>query len=120
MTRVYLIFHTQMFREAVGAILAGQPEITLAGVMQDPTTVVQDVAELKPDVILMEENATGSPPEELHALLSSHIPCRLILLRLDADGMHVWSQAWHRTVQSQDLVDAIITTKQADGGGRCA
>jgi non-homologous end joining protein Ku len=37
------------------------------------------------------------------------MPCRLIMLRLDENGMHVWSQTWRQTVRPQDLVEAIVT-----------
>jgi len=109
MSRVYLVFRNQLFSDAVHAVLRTHPEIELVGATSEPEQVVTDVAALTPDVILLEE--TGGKPvmSEVHTLLSSPIPCRLITLRLDEDGMHVWSQTWRRTVQTEDLVHAIVT-----------
>ena len=116
MTRVYLIFHTTMFRDAVGAILADYSDIHLAGVRPDNALSTEDLVGFRPDVILLEESVAGVAPTDAYRLLTSTIPCRLITLRLDADGMHVWSQTWHRSVHSGDLVEAIITAKGADRG----
>ncbi len=98
------------------AILSGHPDIVMAGVMQESATVAQDVIALKPDVILLEEDAGGAQVGQIRALLTSPIPCRLITLRMDVDGMHVWSQTWHQTIRSRDLVEAIVTAKPSSLG----
>lgn len=115
-TRVYLIFQTTMFRDAVSAVLAGQSEIHLAGIRQEGALIARDLVELEPDVIILEENAGGAVVVDALSLLTSTIPCRLITLRLDADGMHVWSQTWHHTVQSDNLVEAILSARCSDRG----
>ena len=38
---------------------------------------------------------------DVHHILTSPIPCRLITLGLDQDGMHVWWQTWRPTVGPQ-------------------
>jgi hypothetical protein len=38
----------------------------------------------------------------------------LITLRLDEDGMRVWSQSWQQTVRAQDLVEAIISAGEVE------
>lgn len=106
---MYLVFCNQMFSDAICAILKTHPEIELVGVTNEPNRVAADVATLTPDVILVEEAEDGSAVSDVHTILTSPIPCRLITLRLDADGMHVWSQTWRQTVRTQDLVEAIVT-----------
>ena len=52
--------------------------------------------------------------------LSSEVKQRLeksCRRRLDADGMHVWSQTWRQTVGTQDLVEAIVMAKEHQSGG---
>lgn len=109
MPRVYLVFCNQMFSDAIGAILKRHPEIELVGVTNEPDRLAADIATLSPDVILVEEVKDGSLVSDVRTILTSPIPCRLITLRLDADGMHVWSQTWRQTVRTQDLVEAIVT-----------
>jgi hypothetical protein len=78
-------------------------------VTDNPDRVAADVSDLAPDVILLEEADDGPAISDVHRILSSPMPCRLITLRLDENGMHVWSQTWRQTVSPQDLVEAVIT-----------
>jgi chemotaxis response regulator CheB len=109
MSRVYLIFRNQLFGDAIGAVLGTHPEIELVGATDNPDRVAAEVADLAPDVILLEEADDGPVISNVHRILSSPMPCRLITLRLDENGMHVWSQTWRQTVSPQDLVEAVIT-----------
>ena len=109
MAGVYLIFRNRLFRDTVGAILTVQPEIKLLGATDQPDKAASEIAELAPSVILLEEVEDGPSIRDVHHILTNPIPYRLITLRLDQDGMHVWSQTWRQTVSPQDLVDAIIT-----------
>jgi chemotaxis response regulator CheB len=107
--RVYLIFCNQMFSDAICAILETHSEIELVGVTNEPDRLTADVATLTPDVILVEDSEDGSAVGNVRAVLTSPLPCRLITLRPDTDEMHVWSQTWHQTVHTHDLVEAIVT-----------
>lgn len=109
MSRVYLIFRNQIFSDAVRAVLETHSEIELVGVVSEVDRIAADVATLTPDVILLEETENSPTLNEVRSILTSPRSCRLIMLRLDADGMHVWSQSWRQTVRTQDLVEAIVT-----------
>jgi DNA-binding NarL/FixJ family response regulator len=101
---VYLIFRNQMFKDAVGAILEAQPGIDLVRTTNEPERVAAEISALAPDVILLEEVDGGG----LCPILTNPTPCRLITLRLDADGMRIWSQTWRENIRPQDLVEAIL------------
>lgn len=107
--RVYLVFRNQIFGDAVRAVLSMHPKIELVGATNDPGRIADDIDALAPDVLLLEEAHDGPVIDDVHTILSSPIPCRLITMRLDEDGMHVWSQTWRHTVSAQDLVEAIAT-----------
>ena len=109
MPHVYLVFCNQIFSDAICAILETHPEIELVGTTNQRDRVAADVATLNPDVILVEEVEDGSALDDVHAILTSPKPYRLITLRLDAEEMHVWSQSWRETVSTDDLVEAIVT-----------
>lgn len=114
MPRVFLIFRNRLFGDAVRAVLRTHPEIELVGATSETDQVVPDVAALAPDVILLEETEEGPAASTVCRILSSPRPCRLITLRLDEGGMHVWSQTWWRTVRPQDLVEAIVTAGEGE------
>jgi DNA-binding NarL/FixJ family response regulator len=106
---VYLLFRNQLFNDAIGTVLRTHPEIELVGATDRPEQVAIDIAALAPDVILLEE--ADDPPATADAvcILSSRVPYRLITLRLDKNGMHVWSRTWCQMVRTQDLTEAIIS-----------
>ena len=103
---VYLIFRNRLFRDTVAAILTAQPEIKLLGATDQPDRAASEIAACAPNVIVLEEVEDGPSMRDVHHILTSPIPCRLITLRVDQDGMHVWSQTWRQTVGPQDLVEA--------------
>jgi hypothetical protein len=109
---VYLIFRNRLFRDTVAAILAVHPEIKLLGATDQPGRAASEIAALTPNVILLEEVEDGPSMRDFNHILASPIPYRLITLRLDQDGMHVWSQIWRQTVGPQDLVEAIIGARE--------
>jgi len=109
---VYLIFQNRLFGDAVRAILGIHPEIRLLGATDRPDRAATEIAALAPSVILLEEVEDGSFIGDVHRILASPIPCRLITLRLDQDGMHIWSQTWRQTVGPRDLVEAIVSARE--------
>lgn len=109
-SRVYLIFRNQLFSDAIGALLHTHAEIELVGASDNPGQVATDISTLAPDVVLLEETDGAPAISDVYTILSNPIPCRLITLGLDEDGMHVWSQTWRQTVHPRDLVEAIIAT----------
>ena len=108
MTGVYLIYRNRMFGDAIQAVLSRHPDIKLLGVTDDPDCVQAGIDRLAPDVILLEE-ASDQPPVHVQAILTNPIPCRLVTLCLDRDGMHVWSQQWRASIGPDDLVEAIVS-----------
>jgi hypothetical protein len=116
-TGVYVIYRNRMFGDAVKAILASDPRIRLLGATDDGESTQAAIDGLAPDVILLEE-ASDRPLMNLQAILTSPVPCRLVTLCLDRDGMHVWSQEWRATVNSRDLLQAIVPKDDSQAGAR--
>lgn len=111
MIRVYLLFSTPLFRDAITAIMANQRGIELVGTNRGSEFIYQEILDVQPDVVLLEADQSGPIVAGVRKLLSDASTTRLITLRMDADGMRIWSQTWQPTVRPQDLVDAIIATE---------
>ena len=121
MAGVYLIFRNRLFGDAVRAILATHPEIKLLGTSdrsdrRNPSDrsplAATEIASLAPNVILLEEVDDGDTSADVQRILTSPTPCRLITLRVDHDGMHVWTGTWQQTVSPGDLVEAITAARE--------
>jgi hypothetical protein len=109
---VYLIYRNRLFGDALCAILATHPEIRLLGASDRLPVDATEIASLIPNVILLEEVDDGASTADVQRILTSPRPCRLITLRLDHDGMHVWTGTWRQTVSPLDLVEAITTARE--------
>ncbi len=113
MAGVYLVYQNRIFADALGAILATRPEIKLLGATDQPDIAAAQIQALAPHVILLEEIIDGQIKADLARILTSTITSRrLITLRLDHDGMHVWSGKWQQTARSGDLVEAILSARE--------
>ena len=108
MTGVYVIYRNRMFGDAIRAVLSRHPGINVVGATDDLESAEAEIARLGPDVILLEE-ASDRPPVHVQAILTNPVPCRLVTLSLDRDGMHVWSQQWRASIGPDDLVEAVLS-----------
>ena len=112
MAGVYLIFENRLFGDVVRAILRTRPEIRLLGATDRADVAAAEITALAPNVILLEEADDDQFQADFHRIFTRPQSCRLISLRLDHDGMHVWSGTWQQTAGPQDLVEAIISARE--------
>ena len=110
-TGVYVIYRNRMVGDAVQAVLRRHAGISVLGATDDPDLAQAGIVRLGPDVILLEETSDGAAAC-VQALLSNPVPCRLVTLCLDRDGMHVWSQEWWANIGPDDLVEAIVSANE--------
>lgn len=111
MSKVYLLFQTRIFQEAVQAILSTHPAIELVGSAAKIPQALEEIATRQPDVIFLEQSLIESATSDLTALLNSRTPSRLILLRLDGDEISIWSPSRLRSVHAQDLLAAVLESE---------
>lgn len=115
-TGVYVIYRNRMFGDAIQAVLRRHRGISLLGATDDPDLAQAGIVRLRPEVILLEEAPDGSAAF-VQAILMNPVPCRLVTLCLDGDGMHVWSQQWLAHIGPDDLLEAIISANGWHAGG---
>lgn len=111
MSKVYLLFQTRIFQEAVQAILSTHPAIELVGAATEISQALEEIAVCHPDVIFLEQSLIEGATGDLTALLNSRTPSRLILLRLDGDEISIWSPSRLRSVHARDLLAAVLESE---------
>ncbi len=116
MSKVYLIFRTQLFQAAVSAILKTHPAIELVGAAADIAQAMEEIVAQKPDVIFLEQTHDDASARDMIALLNSRTPSRLILLHLDGDEISIWSPSRRQSVHAQDLLEAVLDTGEPEAG----
>ena len=107
MSRVLLVFHNSLFAHSIRVALEGAPRIRLVGELDDWSRVQSEIARLKPDVVLVEEDEGAATDAMLGALRARKSPWRVVALRLDETTMHIWSGAGKALRKPQDLYSAL-------------
>lgn len=107
MSRVLLVYHNPLFAHSIRVALEGVPRIRLVGELDDWTRVQSEIARLRPDVVLVEEDEGEATDAMLGALRVRKSPWRVVALRLDETTMHIWSGAGKALRKPQDLYNAL-------------
>ena len=105
--RIYIIFHHALFAQGIRSLLRGRRAMQVVGMESDPTTALEAVGSLQPEVVIVEESDAGLQSPTLTAILQRHPAGRVVALDLDHNFATVYDR--HRVVTSQptDLVRAI-------------
>ncbi len=118
MSRVLLVYHNALFAHSIRVALRDTPHIKLIGELKDWTRIEAEIAQLTPDVVLVEEDE-GTATDAILSLLRTHqAPWRVVALRLDETTMHIWSGAGKELQKPQDLYNALrVAVKQPRKSG---
>ena len=106
-SRVLLVYHNPLFAHSLRVALQAAPGIRLIGELDDWTRVQAEIAQLSPDVVLIEEDEQAATDALLEALSPRQAPWRVVALRLDETTMHIWTGAGQALKTPQDLYGAL-------------
>jgi DNA-binding NarL/FixJ family response regulator len=88
--RTVLVDDHQLFRQGVRALLSDTPDIRIVGECGDGTQVQSLVAQLKPDVLMMDIALPGVTGIELtRQITQQHPSCRVLILSMHAEEAYV-------------------------------
>ncbi len=86
MTRILVASAATLVHVGLAAAIAGQPDLALAGTALTGTQTRARVAELEPDVVVIEAHLYDEEPLRLGAALRAQAPHRGVVLVGSADG----------------------------------
>ncbi len=107
--RVFLICVNRLVCEAVYVLLRREG-ITLLGMETDPLTALEQVRDLRPEVVMVEGNASEFTAElkvKLACLMYEMANLRVICFDLANHEIDVYSQQQRKLINTHDLVAAI-------------
>lgn len=110
MRRVLIIEGGSLLEEGMGALLAREPDLHVKGVsFADETTFLQDVAAMRPDVILM--NESGPLTSERMLDLLKRVPAlagmRVILVRSQDNTINMYEHQQVVATKVDDLLNLV-------------
>ncbi|MEJ2081506.1 MAG: response regulator transcription factor [Acidobacteriota bacterium] len=115
--RTYLFVAETLMREGLGLILRSAPDISVAGASSNKDTVLREVAELRPDVVIIDVK----PLDEERPWVAHEIPIRSpgagVILLLPA-GSNSPGELWrstgtHAHLCRESTIEEVIETVRA-------
>lgn len=89
--RVVLADDHKIIREGLRAILSGQPDIDVVGDANDGLSAIEQVRQLKPDVIVMDINMpTMNGIDAARRISEIHNQTRVIILSMHSNNEHIF------------------------------
>lgn len=105
--RVFIIWKNPIFHESV-RLLLNHSEIEWLGSTSDIKAAQEEILELKPDTILIED-MQGSTSMEVMGFLESQIwDVRIIGLNLTDNTLHVYKHQEEEVLKADDLARLIL------------
>lgn len=123
MIKILLADDHQLILRGLRDLFDSCPDLRVIGTECQAHRVVDEVARLKPDVLLLDLMMPGmSGMEIIHQVAQSHPDTRIVVLSMHADVAYVWEALRQgalgymlKNSESEELIDAI---RKAGGGRR--
>ena len=105
--QVYVIWTHSLFHESV-RLLLGHPDITLAGASADLATAREQIVQMRPDTIVIEEGQGGFAPPALEILRLCPMQTRVIGLNLSDNTLKLYHYEQRVAERADDLLRLIL------------
>ena len=104
--KVFVLWRHPLFYESV-RLLVRDPAVALVGATSDPVGVHEQLAALRPDVVIMEKviGEEGETPDPVGLLGTG---ARVLCLNLSDNELSVYSREDHTVAEAQDLLTLIL------------
>lgn len=106
--RVFVIWTNPLFHASV-RLLLNYPEVEWVGESRDYAAAQEDILDLRPDIILIEELGGSLPAGIIEILETSSWGVRLVGLSLDDNELSIYHRDQWTVGKAEDLVRLIIT-----------
>ena len=120
--RILLADAHSLFREALSAALAGEPDLTVVAEARDGLEAVSEAARSNPEVAVLDADLPNCDGVRATRLIRDRVPeCRVLVLAADedqeslADAVHAGANAYlTKASPLTDLVEAIRSVHRGD------
>jgi DNA-binding NarL/FixJ family response regulator len=112
--RVFIIWTHPLFHEAV-CLLLKHPEIKLLGADSDYETAHEQILELQPDTIIVEEGGESIPSEVMSYLDTYPWNLRVTFLNLTDNQLNMYQHEQRTMGRADDLLQLILSETTSGG-----
>lgn len=116
--RVFVLWTHTLFRDSVRQLLS-HPEVEWVGETQDYASAWDEIEELHPDTVLVEETDDHSSGETVEILKHSSWNVYVVGLNLSNNDLRVYHREQRTVKDSNDLLDLVLASTgsgEVEGG----
>jgi len=104
--RVYILWTHPLFSETVIRLLGGV-EVEILGGSSDPTSGLEEIGRLQPDVVIAEEDTPGAPTEAIQVLRAGPAEMLILGLNLTNNALQVYRREQRTVADPEDLLQIL-------------
>ena len=112
--RVFIIWSHPLFHESV-RLLLDHPDIKLVGATSDYQTAHEEILNLQPDTIIVEEGEEGNPGEMMKYLENFPWNVRVTFLNLTDNQLNMYKHEQKTLGRADDLLHHILSETTSGG-----
>lgn len=108
MKRIFMLSRQLLFSQGVESLLSEQPGLEIVGRETNPEKAMEQIREVKPDVVILDSRDLESAPSGLIALILKESPeSRVVTLNLANDQVRVYHGEQYSAQNIDDLLDVM-------------
>jgi DNA-binding NarL/FixJ family response regulator len=104
--RVFILWANPLFSETVGRLLGGG-EVEIIGGSSDPAAGLEEIRRLQPDVVIAEEDPSGTRTEAIEALRAGPAEMLILGMNLTDNGLQVYRREQRTVADPEDLLQIL-------------
>jgi AmiR/NasT family two-component response regulator len=108
MVRVYAFWRNPIFHDSVRMLLK-HPQVEWVGDSSDPTAFNDEVIQLQPDIVLIEQTEEKEYTEILELLRANSICMKIIAINLEDNQLQILKSDKKTIVQAEDFLDLVLS-----------
>ena len=105
--RLFMVWTSPIFRDSIQLLLT-HPEIEWVGTAPDYETVQDEIHQLHPDTIIVEEVDGGLPTKMIELLETDNSVLQLICVSLEDNRLRIFSRENKAVAEASDLLQLIL------------
>jgi len=106
--RVFIVWTHPLFREAV-CLLLNHPKIEIVGTSSENKTAHEQITELQPDTIIVEEGSKDIPKDIMKYLETYPWNLRVTFLNLTDNQLNMYQHEQRTMGRAEDLLQLILS-----------
>lgn len=105
--RLFMVWTSPIFRDSIQLLLS-HPEVEWVGTASEYETVQEEIQQLHPDTIIVEEVEGGLPAKMIELLETENSVPQLICVSLEDNRLRIFTRENKAVAEASDLLQLVL------------